>query len=130
MTDFSEEIIRIFNAKEDEILNKHLQYPNEMSDPDEIRFYQGFRDKQKICYPFFSSLDDFNDFFEIVTYRNIDGEAICEFWNSNGELFKFYCYNHQDEFNVISQFINLAKNMCQIEESMAKIINNENSKEF
>jgi len=110
-----QEYIRIFNASPGVYPKKTFEYPEEMSDPDEIRKYQGFPFKQEVATPFFISSDDHNNFFDIISYRNEEAECICEFWDHNGALFRFFCCDEEDELKLICQFVKLARNLCQTE---------------
>lgn len=122
------EVISVYKPLSNEFPNKTFEYPEEISNCDMIRDYQGFKIRQTINRAFFNTADDTQGFCEILVYKSIDHGSVCELWDEYGEVFKFYCKNAMDEFELICKFMEFSKNRCQYELNMNQLISTRDKK--
>lgn len=97
----------------------YLPKIKDCSDLQEIRRLQGY-EKTLLLNPYFYTLDCATPFVEIYLYEKED-YSICELWDYNGCLFCFHCFTQQKKLSCLMQYLEFAKNMVFIEQSLRKL---------
>ena len=105
-----QEKIRIFEGPSSNDYMK-LEYPETLTEPHEIRQYQGFI-KSRPFSPFYHSEPSYLPLVEIILYNKIDQcSCIVELCDHHGSIFEFYCENEEKKLKLISQFVEIMKNV-------------------
>ena len=105
------EIIRSYSGGE--II---LQYDDNLTGLDEIRYSQGYVNRLDFASPFFYVNNDI-PIIEIKSYRKKEKDqgSIVSLWDHNEELFEFHCNNSKEEFDCVKEFFEISYRIVDME---------------
>ena len=103
-----------------------LEYDENLTGCDEIRYSQGYINKITFASPFFYVNSDI-PVIEIISYRknSKNKESLVTLWDHNQKLFEFHCSNLKEEFDCVREFMEIASQIVEIEHKLKDIYERE-----